>query len=109
MSNYSPAIDYISTHFEYPVLTKITDQITYAALKKIKNELKANAGKVQSDLGGGAHGHLGQVLNGVEYTTVSPVPYVMPGHPGPLVIPNGSTQYQIQHLRDQHRENTRVY
>ena len=50
-------VDYISTVFEYPVLTKIHDVPTYELLKKIKDELKTNATKVQCELGGGKNGH----------------------------------------------------
>ena len=31
-----------------------------------------------SDLGGGAHGHLGLVILAAEYALVSPVPYAIP-------------------------------
>ena len=51
-------IDYVKTNFEYSVLTKVNTSPTYESLKKIKNELKANAATVPSDLGGGGHGHL---------------------------------------------------
>ena len=40
MSNTN--IDYKTTNFEFPVLTKISGQPNYELLKTIKNELKAN-------------------------------------------------------------------
>ena len=55
-------IDYVHTSFQYPVLTKVHDTPTYALLKHIKDEMKANATNVQCDLGGGKYGHLGLVL-----------------------------------------------
>ena len=76
-------VDYINTVFEFPVLTRITDTPTFEALKTIKDELRANATSVQSDNGGGAHGHLGLVLTPAEYATVSLIAYVCPQHPGP--------------------------
>ena len=95
--------------FEYPVLTKITGRPTYSSLKVIKNELKANAGKVQCELGGGGNGHLGLVLSDVEYALVSPhVPYVRPAHPGP-VAPVGTTQLQNTNLREQYNEDLRLF
>ena len=62
-----PNIDYTSTNFEYPKLTKIQGIPTYEPLRRIKNELKANAVSVPSDLGRGAHGHLGLMLTVQEY------------------------------------------
>ena len=56
-------IDYIKTNFEVENLTKITGRPNYQLLKKLKDELMANAASVQSNLGGGANGHLGLVLN----------------------------------------------
>ena len=46
-------INYKTTNFEYPVLTKISGQPNYELLKTLKNELKANAASVPSNLGGG--------------------------------------------------------
>ena len=80
-------IDYINTVFEYPVLTPIQGQPTYAAMKVIKDEMKANLASVPKDLGGGANGHLGLMLTQAEYANVSLIQYVRPVHPGALVIP----------------------
>ena len=52
----NPNIDYTSTNFEFPTLTKIQGIPTYEPLRKIKNETKSNAASVPCDLGGGAHG-----------------------------------------------------
>ena len=78
--------------FDYPVLTK-TQTLDYASLKTIKDEVKANSASIHSDLGGGHHGHLGSVIHPAEYALVSPVPYVAPVNPPPLVIPPGTTQH----------------
>ena len=76
-------INYIHTSFQYPILTKVHDTPTYEVLKRIKDEIKANATNVQCDLGGGRHGHLGLVLTPAEYATISATPYIRPVHPGP--------------------------
>ena len=47
--------------FEYPQLTKV-HTLDYNALKELKEQIKTNATAIYSDLGGGAHGHLGLVL-----------------------------------------------
>ena len=105
----STNIDYVKTNFEYPVLTKITGQPTFDALRTVKNELKANAASVPSDLGRGANGHLGLVLTPAEYVNISPNPYVRPVHPGPLVLPAGLPNYQQQIQRELHQENIRIF
>jgi hypothetical protein len=61
-----PNIDYISTNFEFPTLSKIQGIPTYEQLRNIKNEMKSNAASVPCDLGGGAHGHLCLMLTGAE-------------------------------------------
>ena len=44
----STNIDYVDTYFEFPSLTRIHGQPTYASLKIVKDELKANASSVTS-------------------------------------------------------------
>ena len=87
-------IDYVNTTFEFPVLTKIQGQPDFPSLKTIKDELKANATTVPTELGGGENGHLGLVLTPEEYTNVSAIPYDRPVHPGALVIDPGTTQHE---------------
>ena len=86
--------------FEYCALTKIHGKPDSISLKLLKEQLKANAAKIISDLGGGQHGHLGLVLTPLEYANASVVPYVRPPHPGPLVIPPSSTVRQENTIRE---------
>ena len=102
------SVDYKNNVFQYPVLIKITARPTYPSLKTIKNELKANAGNVQCELGGGANGHLGLVLTDAEHALVSATPYVRPTHPGP-VAPVGTTQIQNTNLRAQYNGELRLF
>ena len=76
-----------------------------------QGRIKANTSIITSNLGGGAHGHLGLVLTNAEYALVSAIPYVRPVHPGPLVLPAGAgvTNLQQEIARDQHKEAMRVY
>ena len=101
-------VDYITSVFEFPVLTKITGRPQYSNLKTIKDELKANAGKVQCDLGGGNNGHLGLLLKPAEYTHVNPTAYVRPVHPG-VVIPIGGSQIENTNLRAAYNEELRLF
>ena len=102
-------IDYINTSFEYPVLTPIQGQPKYASMKVIKDEMKANATSVATDLGGGANGHLGLMTTPIDYTNVSVIPYVRPVHPGALIIPLGTTQHESTRLRDNFKDELHQY
>ena len=62
--------------FELQVLTQILGPLNYRVLKILKDELKSNASCVDSNLGGGANGHLGLILTLLQYTLVSTTPYV---------------------------------
>lgn len=101
-------IDYTSTNFEYPTLTKLQGIPTHEPLKKIKNEIKANAAIVPCDLGGGANGHLGLMLTGTEYSNISNVQYIRPVHPGILVIPAGTPNFEATRLTSEHKELIRL-
>ena len=72
----NPNIDYTSTNFEYPTLTKIQGIPTYEPLQRIKNKLIVNAASVPSDLDGGAYGNLGFILTVQEYEHVSRIGYI---------------------------------
>jgi len=71
--------------------------------------LKANACSVSSNLGGGLHGLLALVLSPAQFDLISDVPFVRPVHPGPLVIPAGTTAAMSTILRDQHAEALRQF
>ena len=76
-------IDYATTYFPYSSPTPIQGEPTYKAIKRLKNELRANASSVDSDLGGGDHGYLGLILTNEECIRVCPgTPFVAPAYPG---------------------------
>ena len=103
MSIVTADVDYINTAFEFPELTKIHDIPTYKLLKKVKDELKTNASKVQCDLDGGNHGHLGLLLSDTDYQNVSSKAYVQPKHPGEFSSTE-NTQYKLSMEREDHKE-----
>jgi len=82
-----------------------------ATLITLQAEVRDNAQSVQSDLGGGANGHLGLVCTPTTYQSLVPnaTVYTRPTNPGRLVLRDGLTQYQIAQARDQHQETTRVF
>ena len=61
------SINYGETLFEQANLTPIRGEITFKTLHKLQNNIKSNAKSVYSNLGGGAHGHLGIVLTDSQY------------------------------------------
>ena len=104
MTEFTKKTDYTAM-FEYQTLAKIHGEPDYEQLKTMKDKLKTNASKIQSELGGGGHGHLGLVLSPTEYTNISQTPYVRPLHPGVLnVAPNCTERVEsrrrIEHKRD---------
>ena len=102
-------INYRETYFEFPELQKIRGEPTSESLFVLRNELKANAAAAPSQLGGGAHGHLGLILTPVQYALLSPIPFTRPTFPVSLVIPAGTTSIQATSLRDTHAEAVRVF
>ena len=72
----STNIDYVSTYFEIPELTKIHGRPIFDKSKVIKNEPKTNGSSFTTYLGGGMNGHVGIVTIPAEYTLVSAIPYV---------------------------------
>ena len=104
MTLHTSAVDYISTYFEHPTLSKIHGEPNYTMLRKLKNQLMRNAASVPSDLGGGANGHLGLLLSPLDYQAVNGIAYVRPVHPGILVIPAGTTQHESTRLTDYHKQ-----
>ena len=104
----NPNIDHTSSNFEYPKLTKIQGNPTYEPLQRIKNKLKANSASVPSDLGRGAHGHLGLMLTVPESENVSRIGYIQPLHSGALVIETSTTNYEATRRTDEYKELIRL-
>ena len=75
---------------------KIHEAPTYATLKDIKDQIKANAASVICGLYRGVNCHLGLVLLTVEYANVTIVLYKRPDHPGALVIHLETPNMQLQ-------------
>ena len=104
-------IDYATSYFKYKRPIPIQGAPSNKSLKRLKAELRANASSVETDLGGGDHGYLGLVLTDVEYAKINPTPpaFVPPTFPTPIVIPTGTTQVEALQLREQYKEEKRLY
>ena len=109
MVNYSAAVDYISTYFENPTLSKIHGEPTYNTLRKMKNELMRNAASVPTDLGGGANGHLGLLFTPAEYLAVNATAYTRPLHPGTLNIAAGTANHEATRRTSEHKDQIREF
>jgi hypothetical protein len=105
----SSSTNYRETYFEYPELTKIHGEPDSESLFKLRNELKANAQSVYSNLSDGAHGHLALVLSQAQYALITNLPFVRPNHPGALLIPPGTTGPMIAAMREAHNEQLRIF
>ena len=103
------AVNYAAPYFKYKTLTPIQGAPTNKTLKRLKQELRANASSVESDLGGGNHGFLSLVLTDAEYTLISNTPFVAPAYPAALNIPTGTDQIDALNLREQHKEAKQAY
>ena len=102
-------VDYAASYFKYKTPTPIQGAPTNKTLKRLKQELRANASSVESDLGGGDHGYLGLVLTDDDYTSVSNTPFIAPTYPTALDIPPGSDQVTALNLRETYKEERRAY
>jgi hypothetical protein len=105
----STGINYRENYFEFPELTKIHGEPSSESLYKLRNELKANAQSVYSNLSDGAHGHLALVITAAHYALLTNQPFVRPAHPGALEIEAGTTGPMIATLKDAHNEQLRLF
>ena len=93
-------VDYAASYFKYTTPTPIRGKPTNKTLKRLKNELQANASSIESDLGGGDHGFLGLVLTDEEYETVPGTqPFEAPTYPSALTIPGNATPIEVMQIR----------
>ena len=74
--NVHGAINYRATHFPYKDLMPIRGEPNADSLLNLTNELKANSRSALSNLGGGAHGHLGLIMSPADYATISNTPFL---------------------------------
>jgi hypothetical protein len=102
-------INYRETYFEFPELTKVRGEPTSESLFKLRNELKANAKSVYSNLSDGDHGHLALVLSDAQYALLTAVPFIRPIFPGALVVPPLTTGPMATVLKEAHQENIRLF
>ena len=101
--------NYRSDFFEFETLTPIIGKPDYQSLKRLKDQIKANAQAVPSTLGGGQHGLLGLVLSDVEYALASATPFVEEPYPGNLHLPQGTSAIQSKMIEDLYKKSMQKY
>ena len=102
-------INYKDTLFERSNLTLIRGKLTFKTLHKLRNEIKANAKSVYSNLGGGAHGYLRLVITDAQYAVISPNNLVYPTHSGTLIIPDGTITHVKFNMQIAYTKEMRMF
>ena len=103
-STMTSNINHKDTLFEQAKLTSIPVKPTFKTLHKLRNEIKANAKSVYSNIGGGAHDHIGLVITNAQYALISPTTSVYPNQPGYFIIADGTTAHENSNMRIAHTE-----
>jgi hypothetical protein len=110
LSMETSGINYRKTYyFEFPELTKLQDKPNSESLYKLRNELKANTQAVSSNLSDGGHGYLALVLSDTQYALLTDQPSVQPAHPGPLAIPQNTSNAMSTVMKEAHHEGVRIF
>ena len=111
MTNSHSIMDYTSTHFEYKELCKIHGQPDIDSLLRIFRQLKRNAQKVHTLLGGGQLGYLALVLSTAAYDSITnSAPFTRPVLVGTFTPSTTRVSAaELAHERAAHDENVRVY
>ena len=110
MTSTVPSVETIKEGFPYPSLPKQTGEPTYESIYSLHTLLKANAASISSELGGGAHGLLGLVLDGALYQTLTGLAFARPANPGNTpIFPARAGGDQTRRIERDHRETLRVF
>jgi hypothetical protein len=94
---YATVEDVISS-CPHPVLPSVPGEPDYHSLHAIRKMPRANAGSIDTHLGGGAFGHIGVLISDIAYGGISPLTdWVNPSFPGraPAAIECVGTAAQI--------------
>ena len=103
-------IDKTIETFPHPVLPKSTGEPTYETIEELSKLLRANAAAIDTELGGGRHGHLALTVSPAVYNTISITPFVAPVNPGAVpVIEAGLTAAQIAAVERTHKEELQAW
>ena len=109
MTSSVPSVEDFTNAFPTQV-SPIVGEPTYATLKTLKDQLKANAASVPTTLGGGNHGYLGLILSPATYATISQTAFIEPAYLGQHpAIPGGTSAANTSAIIRRHTEDTRQW
>eukprot|EP00957_Ditylum_brightwellii_P039708 3004663-Ditylum_brightwellii.AAC.1 len=94
---YTP--DKIKAKFPHPTLQRVEGEPDYAAINTIMQQLYKSAANISSSLGGGAHVHIGLVMESTLYSSLSATVYNAPSAPTRTTLPGNATS-QVQYDED---------
>ena len=103
--------DTLTDNFPYPIIPKIKGKPTRRDIEKLQKKIFANAATIQTNLGGGNHGHLGLAMKPEEHTIATGgQAFHRPENSGLVpAIPQGSTHHEILALQNAHATNLKQY
>jgi hypothetical protein len=103
-------VDAIVAKFPIKGIPTITGEPDYDAINQMVHTLYGNAASLATTLGGGAHGHIGNIMTPPLYATLTATPYELPIDPGALpIIRTGATKTVREQIRAEHHENRQVF
>jgi len=107
----APTTDAILESFPRPTVQPIIGKPSYLPIAALTQQCTENAASIPSTLGGGAHGHAGQVLSAAAYAALpGTTPFIIPANPGPTpIIPPGSTGPQIAAIERLFKQHQNIY
>eukprot|EP00957_Ditylum_brightwellii_P156780 11932736-Ditylum_brightwellii.AAC.1 len=101
MVRYTP--DKIKAKFPHPTLQRIEGEPDYAEINTLMQQLYKNAATIPSSLGGGAHGHIGLVMEPILYSSLSATACNAPSEPTRTTLP-GNASSQVWYDEDNHNK-----
>jgi hypothetical protein len=103
-------INYRETYFEFPELSKVRGEPTSESLFMLRDELKANAKSVYSNLSDGDHGHLALVLSDAQHALLTALPFIRPIFLGALVVPPNTSGPMAAAMKEEaHQERIQLF
>ena len=78
-------------------------------LKDMKRFVRSNAASARSNLGRGAHGHLGMIDDGIAYFALTGHHFIHPDRPGLLVVAARTTHHEAACLIKERSEDIRIF
>ena len=85
------SISYREILFYQANINPIGGELALETPHNLQNDIKANVKYVYYNVVGGAHVHLGLVLNNAQYAFILNTPFLYPTQPFPFIVPDGTT------------------